>query len=268
MLNSRPKSITEQDLLLKHYHQVTVLTEESLAEFYQDVLRAHESNPDSALLNALAGGIYSSIWSNSGSDDDEYLQECARLVERAYALNPNHQDVLSCLAGKCFHFNERDRFFALFEHSKEWMANSPLRLGAWAMFMSFFGEWERGKRLLDRVFNDNVSVPLWLYGVTCLYHFRLGDYEAALEEANKYQIPGLFWGPAFRASILARLGRLEEAQKEFDTLLEWRPDFLGCGRLLMGRFIKEPGLLESVLEGFAMIDVEIARFDSRSNTAT
>ena len=257
MLNSRPQSITEQDLLLKHYHQVTVLTDESLAEFYQDVLRAHERYPDSALLNALAGGIYSNIWLNSGSDDDSPLQECARLVERAYALNPNHQDVLSNLGSKCFHFDERDRFFALFEHSKEWMANSPLRLGAWAMYMSFFGEWERGKKYLDQVFDDNVSVPLWLRGVTCLYHIRLDDYETALGEANRYHIQGLFWGPALRASILAHLGRLEEAQKEFDTLLEWRPDFLENGRLIMGRLLKEPDLLDSVFEGFEKIGVEI-----------
>jgi hypothetical protein len=126
------------------------------------------------------------------------------------------------------------------------------------MHISLFGEWERGKQLMDQVFEKNTVYPLWLHGITCAYFLRLRDYESALSEANKYQIPGLFWGPAYRASILAHLGRLEEAQREFDTLLEWRPDFDECGRLLMGRFIKEPGMLEHILEGFEKIGKKLA----------
>lgn len=258
MLVSRPQSLTEQDLLLKHYHHVTVLTDESIAEFHRQVLEALDRDPDSALLNALAAGIYHNIWAFSGTDDDDALQEFARLSEKAYNLNPNHQDVLSTLAQKCLMFDEKDRFLGLFEQSKEWMAHSPLRMGSWAMSMCLFGEWERGKALLDHVFENNLYVPLWLYGVSCLYYFKIRDHEAALVEANKFQIPGLFWGPAYRAALLGHLGRLSEARKEFEALLECRPDFMEHGRLLMGRYIREPGLLDHVFDGFAKIGKTIA----------
>jgi TolB-like protein len=255
MLNSRPQSLTEQDILLKHYHHVTVLTDESVADFHQAVLEALEQNPDSALLNAIAGGIYQNIWAFSGGEADDALREFSRLTEKAYALNPNHQVVLSTLAGKCFLFDEKDRFSWLFEQNKERMANSPLRLGAWGMHMCLFGEWERGKDLLDQVFENNLHVPLWLYGITCLYYFRLHDYETALVEANKLRIPGLFWGPAYRTALLGHLGRLAEAEDEYKDLLECRPDFVEKGRGLMGCYIREPGLLDHVLEGFEKIGV-------------
>lgn len=258
MLASRPQSLTEQDILLKHYHYVTILSEESLPGHFQEVLQAYERHPESALLAALASGVYNNAWTFSGTDDDELLQEFARLAEKAYALNPNHQEVVTTLAGKCFHFDERERLFALFERSREWTANSPMRLGVWAMYISLSGEWERGKALMDQVFDRNSNFPLWLHGITCAYFLRHRDYEPALAEANKYQIPGLFWGPAYRASILAHLGRLEEAQREFDTLLECRPDFQECGRLLMGRFIKEPDMLDHVFEGFEKIGEKLA----------
>lgn len=258
MQASRPTSITEQDLLLKHYHQVLVLTDESVTDFYQDVMQAHEKHPESAVITSLASSIYNNIWMYSGTDGDEALQEFARLAEEAYQLNPNHQVVLSTLAGKCFHFDERERFFALFQQSKEWMANSPLRLGSWAMYMCFFGEWDLGKKLLDMVFENNLNVPLWLHGVACAYYVRSSDYEAALEEANRYQIQGLFWGPAYRCAVLGHLGRADEAREQFDTLLDWRPDFVENGRRLMGRLYKESDLLDHVFEGFNKVGVSIA----------
>ncbi|MGI9263932.1 MAG: hypothetical protein ACR2QU_03315, partial [Gammaproteobacteria bacterium] len=125
ILNSRPQSLTEQFILLKHYHNVTLLTEESMAEFHQDLHEALEKDQDSAVLNAIAGGFYGSIWATTGPGADEALQELARLTEKAYALNPNHQLILQKLGFKCFVFDERDRFFRLFEDSKEWLANSP-----------------------------------------------------------------------------------------------------------------------------------------------
>jgi len=125
------------------------------------------------------------------------------------------------------------------------------------MYMCYFGEWERGKKLLDQVIENNVYVPLWLYSVTSLYYYRLHDYEAALVEANKNRIPKLFWGPAFRVSTLGQLGRLAEAEKEFEAVLEFRPDFVEKGRHLMGCFIKETSLLEHFFEGFAKIGVKI-----------
>ncbi|MGI9232454.1 MAG: hypothetical protein ACR2RD_02385 [Woeseiaceae bacterium] len=258
MLQSRPQSPTEQDMLLKHYHLAAVLTDDSLAEFHRDLLEALQREPESAVLNALAAGFYLTVWAFSGDEADDALQEFARLAEKAYDLNPNHQAVLSTISGKCLMFDEKDRFLGLFEQSKGWMPNSPLRLGAWAMHMCLFGEWERGKELLDQVFENNLYVPMWLYGPSCLYYFRLHEYETALVEANKFQIPGLFWGPAYRTALLGHLGRLPEAEKEFKDLLECRPGFRENGRLLMGRYIREPDLLEHVLEGFEKIGVTIA----------
>ena len=210
------------------------------------------------MLNAIASAYYQEIWARADPDADEALEKLVRFAEKAYAINPHHQWVVLALAGKCFHLNEKDRFFGLFEESKEGLANSPLRLGAWAMYICQFGDWERGKKLLDRVFENNIHMPMWFYGSTFLYYYRLQEYETALIEANKYRIPGAFWGPAYRTAVLGQLGRLKEAEKEFEALLECRPDFQEKGRFLMGCWIKETSLLEHVIEGLAKIGVRIA----------
>ena len=253
-----PKTLDEQTVLLKHYHHATVLTEQSMLEFAALANEALEENPESALIDAVVGGFYGNIWAFGGEGADEALSELARLAEKAYTLNPNSQYVLGTLGFKCFVFDERDRLFALFDKHEDLIPHSPLRLGAWATYISLMGEWDRGKQLLDQVFENNLNVPAWLYGVSFLYHFRDGDYEAALVEVNKYQMPGLFWGPAYRVAVLAHLGRIAEAEAEFKALLEYRPDFVENGRRLMGCLIKEASLLEHLVEGFDKIGVQLA----------
>ena len=159
---------------------------------------------------------------------------------------------------KCFYTDERASFFYLLDEDLDRIAKSSIRLGGYALFTSLFGEWELGKELLGQVFENNLNVPLWLYGVSSLYYYRKSDYENALKEAKKYQIPGVFWMHIHSLVALSQLGRLEKAEKEFQALLKLRPDFVDRGRYLMSIYLKEDTLLEHHLEGFSKMGVELS----------
>ena len=255
---SKPKTLSEQDLLLRYYHYVTVLTPEAAVEYEKAALEALEREPDSALLNALVGGLYSGIYTLDFPGADQAYEKFGGLIEKAHALDPNHQIVKSHLGTKCFLFDERERFFKLYEGGQEWLANSPFRLGAYAMWTCYFGEWELGKQMLAEVIDHNLTVPGWLYGVMSHYHYRRSDYHKALEFAYSCQIPGLFWPHVYRLTALAQLGREDEANKEYQDLLSVRPDFVDRGRHLMCMTIKDSDLIDRILEGFEKIGVTIA----------
>ncbi len=258
LLHSRPGTPGEQRVLLRHYHHATVLSQESMDEFQRELLLALKAQPDSALLNACASGIYSNRWTFALPDADTALEMCKHYAEKAYVLNPSSQWVLINLAFKCFICDERDRFFTLFQQCEHTVANTPLRLGAWAAWISYWGEWEQGQRLLDRVYANNIHIPGWLHGTNCLYHFRLNAYEEALEHAQKMQIPSMFWGPALRAATLGHLDRAEEARGEFARLMEVRPDFDTLGQTLMIRILKDASLVEHIREGFRKFGEDVA----------
>lgn len=258
LLRSKPKTLNEQELLLRHYHYVTVLTPESAAEFQKFALEALEKEPDSALLNAIVGALYSNVYTLDFPGADEAYERFGALVEKAYALDSNHQLIKGILGFKCFVFDERERFFKLFEGGRDWLATSPHRLGAYAMWACLFGEWEFGKELLIEVVDNNLWLPPWLYGPMSLYYYRRADYHKALEHANDYQLPGLFWPHVHRLTALAQLGREDEGRKEYENLLSIRPDFVERGRHLMRIHIKEAALLDHLLEGFEKIGVTIA----------
>ena len=126
------------------------------------------------------------------------------------------------------------------------------------MYTCLFGEWDRGKEMIDEVFNDNVHVPGWMYAIDALYHYRRSEYEQALEAANKCQIPGLHWGYIHRLVALSQLGRLEKARSEWQALLKSRPNFVERGRYMIGILIKDASLFDHLLEGFEKIDVKLA----------
>ena len=258
ILGSRPQSLDEQQVLLMFYHTHAVVDEKAVIDYHRELNQALNRDPDSPLLNALSAGTYQAIWINEFPGFEDAFEKFSYHAEKAFALNPNHQMVISTIAGKCFHCDERERFFTLFDQYGTWTANSPLRLGSWAMWTCYFGEWELGMKLMSRVLKNNIDVPGWIHCVPCMYQYRQGNYEEALVEANKIHVRGLFWGPAYRTAVLGQLGRHTRAKREYEALLECRPDFPERGRTIMGRFFKEPGLLDHFIEGFEKIGIEIS----------
>ena len=140
-------------------------------------------------------------------------------------------------------------FYDMCDEASPWIPNTPIRLGAFAMYLCLYGEWVKGKELMDRIFKNNLDIPKWLYGITCLYFYKDEEYKQALIEANKYQMPLFYWGPLLRAATLGQLGRKKAALSNIEELLEIRPDFEERGRYLLSRFIKEDSLVELVIEG-------------------
>ena len=56
-------------------------------------------------------------------------------------------------------------------------------------------------------------------------HLAQGEYEKALEAADRFYIPGFFWSHLLRAVALGLLGRKERARKAVEKLVRLRPDF-------------------------------------------
>ncbi|MCA0932859.1 hypothetical protein LCM02_10390 [Lutimonas saemankumensis] len=257
LLASKPASLNEQELLLKHYHAQTILTPESVKESYELAYDLIGKEPNSVLANALVASVNSTVYSQDLPGAEQAYVTMGELSEKAYNLNPNHKLAFTTLASKSFYYGERDRLNRLFEEGQKWLPNTPMGIGLFGMWFSLFGEWEFGKELIDNLYEDNVFIPSWYSGVRCLNHYRNGDYKNACLEASRFQLPGTFMGPMYRIPPLAQLGRIEEAKKEWKNLLKLRPDFKRRGRYLHKIHIREDTLVDHLIEGFDKIGVII-----------
>jgi hypothetical protein len=134
--------------------------------------------------------------------------------------------------------------------------NSPMRLGSLGFHLSLYGDWERGKTILDKVMSRKVHFPQFYYGATMLYYYRTKQFEQALEEANQYDIPALFWGPMLRTAVLGQLNRVEDAKPHIAHLLQLKPDFERKADYLISRYVKEKDLVEQVIDGLRKAGLE------------
>ncbi len=243
----KPKDIDTFDAILKfHYYQACQSPESAMQAFtaLQHVLSKEN---DSGLATAMLAGLHVSLYLLDMPNAAYSLEQLHILSEKAFKLAPNSFMVRLVLAIKYFINNEKDRFLNEVEKCLSMNSKSPLRLGNVGQYLSLYGEWERGKLILDRVMQMNVSYPAYLLGPTTLYYYRKKEYDKALKEANQYDTP--FWGPMLKAATLGQLNRLSEAEVSIAHLKQLKPNFENEATYLISRFVKEDELVEHVIEG-------------------
>lgn len=104
---------------------------------------------------------------------------------------------------------------------------------------------------LNPYYVPTVHYALWL---DCL---RQQNYQQAYLETTGIVRSSIFWHPLVKASSLGLLGRYDKGQEYVGKLLELRPDFSSCGRMLIGRYIKNEELEKTVIEGLEKVGLDI-----------
>ena len=114
-------------------------------------------------------------------------------------------------------------------HSQTAVAINPnysRMLAGSAVVVTSEGVHELGWEFIERAKQLNPNYPSWYHFVNYLVRFRNAQYEEAWEDVQKIHMKGTFWHPLFRASVLGKLSRNEEAVVYINELLEIKPDFL------------------------------------------
>jgi adenylate cyclase len=122
--------------------------------------------------------------------------------------------------------------------------------------LTLAGDWGRGQVLSRSARERNPHcLPHVLVGVwaDCL---RRGEIEAAYQTALEYRDPTFFWRSTMLLSCLGHLRRPAEA--EVAELLRNKPDFPARGRILIGRYIKFPEVMDRIVDGLAKAGVNLA----------
>jgi len=220
--------------------------------------QALKKDPDSGEINAMLAAIYGNAYALDLPNNAGTHEKMSDLAEKAMAMDPDNQFIRIIHVFKCFLQNDWNCFFNEVNQCLAMNIYSPMRLGILGFYLALSGEWDQGKTILNKAMNKNIGYPLYLYGATSLYHYRKAEFIKALEEANKYDIPGLFWGPMLRAACLGQLNRKKEAKRQIINLKQLKPDFEDKAPYLISRFVKEDDLVENVLEGLRKAGVKIS----------
>ena len=253
-----PADIDTYEAILKYYHYQIHHTPETALEAFTALEQAVVKDPECAAALAMLASLYGTRYQLDLPDSALAFEKTIELTKRAIKLEPDSQLVRIAYAWSSFIQDQKDRFLSDTENALALNPNSPFRIGMIGFFLSLYGEWEKGKSLLDRAMKQNIGFPAWYYGATTLYYYRLNDFETAYKEALKYDVPAIFWGPMLRTAVLGQLGRKDDAAKDISDLKILKPDFESKAHYLISKYVKEQDFVEKIIEGLRMAGLKIS----------
>jgi adenylate cyclase len=249
-------TLSDYEAVLRFYHHVRTVTEESLTEAITALEETVQRDPNHDLAVALLGDLVAGPYSLGYVDDKSVLERAAELGQRAVALNPSSQPAHFVMAEVYFLTFQRGPCLAEIEQVLDLNPNNANYLALSALFLASMGEWERGVGLMCKAMRLNPHHPGWYHLVPFMYHYRQGAYEGALLDARRFNTPGYYLDPLIRAAVLGQLGRQEEAKQAVAELLALLPDFKSRGRSVLKRMVHLDENVDMLLEGLRKAGLE------------
>ena len=254
---NKPKQLDTFSAISKFYFYEAHHTIEAAMDAFAALEGAIKNDPNSGIAHAMIASLYGNRYMLDYPGAEEAYYKIKEHAERAMELDPRFVIVRVARTWYYFIYNDKSNFIQEVEKCLSRKISPSLRLGSLGFFLSLYGEWDRGKAIIDNVINTKISYPLYYHGATMLYYYRKRNYTNALTEAMKYNIPALFWGPMLRTAVLGQLNKISEVQPNISHLLQLKPEFESKARYLISRFVKEDELVEHVLDGLRKAGMDV-----------
>ncbi len=226
--------------------QITPSAHAALKSRLQRAMERDEAQSD---LCACLAEIYVDEYAFGFQDDATSLDRALAAARRAVEIDRSNQFAMVALAQT--HFFRQD--LAAFRPAAERaMALNPLNtdaLGILGLQIVHTGEFERGTAIVRRAMELNSNHAGWMHFAPLWDHFHKGEYEEALECANRVDFPGFFWPYLVMASACGHLGRRTEAKAAVRDLLALDPEFATHARSNVGTWHFASGLMDPILDG-------------------
>lgn len=221
--------------------------------------RAVKLDPNYAEAWAALADVYNDQYRleyNPGTGSP--LDRALRAAERAVELNPESQNAYKSLAVNRYLRGEREEFFAAADHAIRLGPNEPNILAGLSNYMYYAGDRKKALALLKRALELDMFPVDWYYFPLYWEHYRAGDYEAALAEAQKMNMPAFLRAHAARVAALGQLGRVSEADPYIRRIRELDPEFEAQAWSKLGKVIKyDSKLIEQFVAGLRKAGMNI-----------
>ena len=220
----------------------------------------HASTPDNrpSDLSACLAQIYVDEYAfGFPGADATSLDRALTAARRGVELDRANQFAMVALAQTHFFRQDLAAFGPAAERA---MALNPLNtdaVGILGLQIVHTGEFERGTAIVRRAMELNANHAGWMHFAPLWDHFHKGQYEQALECANRVDVPGLFWPFLVMASACGHLDRRTEAAAAVRDLLALDPEFATHARSNIGSWHFASGLMDPILDGLRKAGLSI-----------
>src|SRR6059058_2640520 len=211
--------------------------------------RAAERDDRQSDLWACLAQIYVDEYAFGFQGDATSLDRALAAARRGVELDRANQFAMVALAQTHFFRQDLAAFGPAAERAMALNSLNTDAVGILGLQIVHTGEFERGTAIVRRAMELNANHAGWMHFARLWDHFHKGEYEQALECANRVDMPGLFWPYLVMASACGHLGRRTEAAAAVRDLLALDPEFAAHARANIGTWHFASGLTDPILEG-------------------
>jgi TolB-like protein len=217
------------------------------------VERALIGEPRHANGWAILAALYEQEYSQRLNPLPDPLRRSLEAANRSVEIDPTCQGGWSALAA--LYFFERD-LNGLRVAAERAVALNPLQTTSCSymgMLLGYAGDWDRGVDLVERAMELNPHHPRWAHYVLMTDHYRKGEFDKALVDAKRSNLPQFVWTPLCVAVAAGQLGLARDARAALDAIRATHPAYLDPHnvRALWSMWQWDAHLVDRLLEGFA-----------------
>ena len=192
--------------------------------------QAVKLDPRYAEAWASLADIYVEEYSQGFNPRPDPLGRAMDAAQRAVELDPRSQRAYVQLARAHFFRHEIDAFNVAADRAIALNPNSADALAFAGIFVTYANQGDpsqraRGVAMMRKAIIMSPAYPTWYHFPIAWDYYYNDQYQQALSEARKINMPGYYWTRALLITIYGALGRPEDAKDDIAALLKLNPDF-------------------------------------------
>jgi tetratricopeptide (TPR) repeat protein len=242
-----PEAMTPYEALLRQFIYRQRVSAEDHAIAYRAIKLATERSLGNADLLAALAFSELEVYKNRFNDRADALELGLHHARRAVEIDPYSAYAHYAYFDACFFSRDTATARIAGRRSLELNPRDSDAMAMIGILTTFLGDWDDGMSLVERAIELNQNAPGWYWFGGFYKHFRLAEYEKALEFARRVNMPQYFAYYTCQAMVLAELGRMDEAAaavRGFHAL--WAGDLDFYKTTIHRWFYAQPDLFEKL----------------------
>jgi adenylate cyclase len=246
---SHYKNIETYDAILHFYHYKRNPIASEYNEVIQKINKILEKYPASGPAWSILGNLTIDNYALGFVDDPGLLAQAMEYTKKGVHFDPDNQMTRTYLAYAYLISNQLEACIRQVQFAKALNPKSANFIGALGWGNALAGEWEQGITDIELSYKLNQDYPKWYHLAPALYYLKERRFEAALNEAMKFDVPKLFWDPLLKTFTLALSGKQKEAKKSLENLLLLKPDFPQKSSFYIDMYVKFDDIRQLIYKG-------------------
>jgi adenylate cyclase len=177
------------------------------------------------------------------------LRRAAALADRSIELAPNASNGYLAKSMALWFLHDVEGSIRLARRGLEINPYDTNLLADLGLRLAQRARWDEAMPLIEEAYARNPGDPVGYHIATFLRDYMAGDYQAALEQANKVQTPSVLYGAVARAIAHAQLGQMDDAKRNVAAILEIDPHYGEHVREDLAKRNHVPEIIEAVAHG-------------------